>query len=446
MKARYTLTPLVISVVAYFLCWAVCAGNATAQTKNPPVKSIKRMPLKPVKAKTLPDLVVEHVGLDSDCELIITLKNVGPGAIPASQFRKCVVRIRYGKNHEDFNLGTASKKGKAPVDANGALLKPGGKVSYNTKIRVHEPFRVGVYLDYRNEIAEVDDKNNRSDIVTLTPNCPKMAQSLSKTSTQTSSSAARKRDGKVVKPMDRKPQTVTHLKAPSAVGMAVMPRISRAFDLTRCRKTLIVLKGQNLGNDSDGRQVRLVRSNTAGDPVMTFFLTVRTWSDDEIIADMPDQLCYPPERVQPLSEWAGRFTVGLYRASDTRWLSNEAPIETGTDQNADSDRDGHAAARFGCADCDDNDSKRFPGNLELADFEGHDEDCDPATIGVRDEDDDGFTDSRVWNDPAQFRSFFLDPNLMYGNDCDAAAQTFTPDRSRCAMDGTTIVTAVSTKV
>uniref|UniRef100_UPI003563D224 hypothetical protein n=1 Tax=Desulfosarcina sp. TaxID=2027861 RepID=UPI003563D224 len=90
------------------------------------------------------------------------------------------VRIRYGKNHEDFNLGTASKKGKAPVDAKGALLKPGGKVSYNTKIRVHEPFRVGVYLDYRNEIAEVDDKNNRSDIVTLTPNCPKMAQSLSK--------------------------------------------------------------------------------------------------------------------------------------------------------------------------------------------------------------------------------------------------------------------------
>jgi hypothetical protein len=35
----------------------------------------------------------------------------------------------------------------------------------------------------------------------------------------------------------------------------------------------------------------------------------------------------------------------------------------------------------------------------VADFEGHDEDCDPVTFGVLDRDGDGFTDARAYNEP-----------------------------------------------
>src|SRR5690606_40719273 len=41
-------------------------------------------------------------------------------------------------------------------------------------------------------------------------------------------------------------------------------------------------------------------------------------------------------------------------------------------------------------DCDDNDANRFPGNREVCDAAGHDEDCDLETRGGVDADGDGF--------------------------------------------------------
>lgn len=63
----------------------------------------------------------------------------------------------------------------------------------------------------------------------------------------------------------------------------------------------------------------------------------------------------------------------------------------------DADGDGHASIATGGLDCDDQDRRRFPGNAEVCDFDGLDEDCDLTTAGTTDVDGDGHIDARCFN-------------------------------------------------
>lgn len=79
--------------------------------------------------------------------------------------------------------------------------------------------------------------------------------------------------------------------------------------------------------------------------------------------------------------------------------------------DADFDNDGHDRIECGGDDCDDGDADRYPGNVELCDVTSHDEDCDYATIGIRDQDSDGFNSDICCNvDESQ--------NEYCGDDCD----------------------------
>ena len=89
--------------------------------------------------------------------------------------------------------------------------------------------------------------------------------------------------------------------------------------------------------------------------------------------------------------------------------------------NPDQDGDGVSSIECGGTDCDDADPHRYPGNPEICDPVNpmHDEDCDPQTIGERDQDHDGYTDSICGNvQPGNTQ--------LNGNDCNDRVATIHP--------------------
>lgn len=88
--------------------------------------------------------------------------------------------------------------------------------------------------------------------------------------------------------------------------------------------------------------------------------------------------------------------------------------------NPDQDGDGFDAIACGGSDCDDSDSNRFPGNVEICDPVGIDEDCDFSTPGIQDIDGDGYIAERC-------RNQFPDGTVAsQGQDCDDTRASISP--------------------
>ncbi len=97
--------------------------------------------------------------------------------------------------------------------------------------------------------------------------------------------------------------------------------------------------------------------------------------------------------------------------------------ETDCSVSGDADGDGVDSMDCGGDDCDDSDDTRYPGNTEICDAEGHDEDCDPMTVGDTDMDGDGVVDAACCNEDSS-------GTLLCGTDCDDSR----PDVSGTAVE------------
>ncbi|MEM9068365.1 MAG: MopE-related protein [Myxococcota bacterium] len=95
--------------------------------------------------------------------------------------------------------------------------------------------------------------------------------------------------------------------------------------------------------------------------------------------------------------------------------------------SSDADRDGEPSIDCGGADCNDADPRTFPGNTEICDLDAHDEDCDPTTFGVRDQDMDGFPDALCCN-------IDREGTPICGTDCDDTIRIVHPTEAE-SCDG-----------
>ncbi len=98
---------------------------------------------------------------------------------------------------------------------------------------------------------------------------------------------------------------------------------------------------------------------------------------------------------------------------DTTCSESEARCITNCDRTDDADADGSISIDCGGDDCNDADPNTYPGNTEVCD-DGHDEDCDPTTVGP-DSDGDGYQQAGCCN------------GAVCGRDCGDESSAISPE-------------------
>jgi len=169
VKRRMIFSMIGIFFLSFFsLSFAV----QKAQMK-PGVVQTRPIQVTPVE---LPDLVVDSIWLDTQCNINFKLRNSGKGSIPDGEHRESAVRIQFGPDIKDFPL--------SKVDSNGVLKKAGGLIPFNAQITLKSSVDVKVIVDFNRKIKETDggEKNNEK-VAKLTPQCPSVAKVDLKTKT-----------------------------------------------------------------------------------------------------------------------------------------------------------------------------------------------------------------------------------------------------------------------
>jgi hypothetical protein len=105
-----------------------------------------------------PDLVVDKIYLNPSGNIVVEIRNAGPGPMPdvawrsTESFAACFV-IMIGVQFVDYaTIWTA--------DPNRALKNPGGSITYTSPIKIQEPTTIRVWLDITEQIEESNESNN----------------------------------------------------------------------------------------------------------------------------------------------------------------------------------------------------------------------------------------------------------------------------------------------
>ncbi len=126
-----------------------------------------------VYAQSLPDLTVTDLQVDENCQVVVTLKNNGPGELPITaydQFQGPTVTFK--KNGASFGGWRLSS-----VDSGRQLRQPGGTVTWTRgQLKLSGTATISVTVDGNNLVTEENENNNTlSRSLSCTPALPDLA-------------------------------------------------------------------------------------------------------------------------------------------------------------------------------------------------------------------------------------------------------------------------------
>lgn len=130
-------------VITLAALWALLATAAPARAQAPVPK---------------PDLVVDSITLNPSGNIVVQIRNAGPGPLPDTAYRStesfaaCFV-IMIGVQFVDYATFWAA-------DPDRVLRAPGGTITYTSPIRITEPTAVRVWLDITEQVEEANEANN----------------------------------------------------------------------------------------------------------------------------------------------------------------------------------------------------------------------------------------------------------------------------------------------
>ena len=110
------------------------------------------------EAAPKPDLVVDRITLNPSGNIVVEIRNAGPGPLPETAWKStesyaaCFV-IMIGVQFVDYATLWAA-------DPNRELKNPGGTVTYTSPIKISEPTAVRVWMDITEQIEEANENNN----------------------------------------------------------------------------------------------------------------------------------------------------------------------------------------------------------------------------------------------------------------------------------------------
>ena len=122
------------------------------------------------EAAPKPDLLVDRITLNPSGNIVVEIRNAGPGPLPDSAWKStesyaaCFV-IMIGVQFVDYATLWAA-------DPNRELKNPGGTVTYTSPIRIQDPTTVRVWMDITEQIEEANENNNIKQVL-LTPETAK---------------------------------------------------------------------------------------------------------------------------------------------------------------------------------------------------------------------------------------------------------------------------------
>ncbi len=138
------------------------ASVSFAEPHRFPVRELHRPPL----FRHLPDLAVEEIRLNSDCRVVVKIRNNGPGRLPDE-----VWSVHKPKSAGIYLSIDGRKWGGGTIwgfDGARALQAPGGTAEYISNLTVSGPSTIKVEIDLWNVVAESNKANN---IATKTLRC-----------------------------------------------------------------------------------------------------------------------------------------------------------------------------------------------------------------------------------------------------------------------------------